>query len=68
MDDVDARLLGEVCEFIWSMRSASHPNDRRFTDCGRSCISYGLIQIVRDVISCSFFSIFVSSFNCAARC
>ena len=36
-----------------------------FTFCGRSCISYGLIQIVRDVISCSFFSIFVSSFNCA---
>ena len=23
--------------------------------CGRSCISYGLIQIVRDVTSCSFF-------------
>ena len=33
--------------------------------CGRSCISYGLIQIVRDVTSCSFFSIFVSSFSCA---
>ena len=34
----------------------------RGEECGRS---YGLIQIVRDVISCSFFSIFVSSFNCA---
>ena len=37
----------------------------RGEECGRSCISYGLIQIVRDVISCSFFSIFVSSFSCA---
>ena len=34
----------------------------RGDECSRSCILYGLIQIVRDVTSCSFFPIVVSSF------